>query len=94
MQNNNIDLISGAYTNRLWESLEDVLTDEDSPAHIYEVLKALNDCGKDKETVMFVRVLYDITGLVLPDVVEELDKNNDARSAYITEMLTDIENII
>ena len=94
MQNNTIELISGAYTNALWETLEDVLTNEDSPTHIYTVLKALHDCGKDKEAFAFVRTLYDITGLALPDVVEKLDENDDTRSAYITELLTDIENII
>jgi len=94
MQNNTLDLISGAYTNFLWESLEDVLAQADSPAHIYNVLKALHDCGKDKETFMFVRALYDIAGIAFPDVVEELDGNGNTRSAYITELLTDVENII
>jgi len=72
MQNNELNLISGAYTNILWEALEDTLTNEDSPTHIYNVLKVLHDCGKEKEAFAFVRVLYDITGLALPDVVEEL----------------------
>ena len=34
MQNNTIELVSGAYTNALWETLEDVLTNEDSPTHL------------------------------------------------------------
>lgn len=38
MPNNTLELISGAYTGVLWETLEDVLTNEDSPAHIYDVV--------------------------------------------------------
>lgn len=80
MPNNTLELISGAYTNTLWEALEDVLTNEDSPAHIYDVLKALRDCGKDKTAFAFVRTLYDITGFALPDVVEELDESDETRN--------------
>ena len=94
MQNDTLELISGAYTNTLWETLEEVLTNEDSPAHIYDILKTLHVIGKDKTAFMFVRTLYDFTGLSLPDVVEELDESDDTRSAYIAELLTDIENII
>jgi hypothetical protein len=92
MQNDTLELISGAHSGELWERLEDVLTNEDSPAHIYDALKALHDCNKDKEAFAFIRVLYDVAGLVLPDVVEDLD--DEARSAYVAELLTDIENII
>ena len=94
MPNDTLDLISGAYTNALWESLEDVLTGEDSPTYIYDTLKALHDGGKDKEAFGFVRVLYDVAGIALPDVVEDLDGNDETRSAYIAELLVDIENII
>ena len=94
MQKNELELISGAYTNTLWETLEEILTNEDSPAHIYDVLKTLHDNGKDKTAFAFVRTLYDITGLTMPDVVAELDESDDTRSAYIAELLTDIENII
>jgi hypothetical protein len=94
MQNNTVELISGAYSGDLWESLEEVLTDENSPAHIHDTLKALHDCGKDKEAFAFVRVLYDIAGLTLPEVVDALGDDGESRNAYIAELLTDIENII
>jgi len=94
MQNNTIKLISGAYTSVLWETLENTLTNEDSLAHIHEVLKTLHDCGKIKVAFAFVQILYDIAGLALPDVVAVMDKDDDIRSAYITELLTDVENII
>ena len=94
MQNNALELISGAYSNALWESLEDVLTKEESPAHIHDVLTALHDCNRDKSAFVFVRILYDIAGLILPDVVEKLDESDDTRRAYIAGLLVDIENII
>jgi hypothetical protein len=94
MQNRTLELISGASTSALWETLEDILTSEDSPAHIHYVLRTLHDCGNDKAAFSLVRILYDISGITLPDVVEELDKNDDTRSAYAMELLADIESII
>jgi hypothetical protein len=64
MHNNTLKLISGAYTSVLWETLEDVFLDEDSPTHIYDVLKALHDWDMDKEAFEFVRILYDFAGLM------------------------------
>ena len=64
MQNNSIELISGAYTNVLWETLEDVLTNEDSPAHIYNVLKTLHDCGKEREAFIMNATDEDIAAIV------------------------------
>ncbi|GHT84008.1 hypothetical protein FACS189415_6500 [Bacteroidia bacterium] len=92
MQNDTLELISGAYSGELWERLEDVLTNEDSPAHIHDALKALHDCRKDTEAFALIHVLYDVAGLVLPDVVDDLDE--ESQSAYVAELLTDIENII
>jgi hypothetical protein len=94
MQNNTLELITGAYTGSLWESLEGIFADENSPEHIHDVLKSLHDCGKSKESFALVRVLYDIAGLSMPNAVESLDSNDEFRSVYISELLTDIENII
>jgi len=94
MQSNTLNLISGAYTNILWESLEDVFTNEDSPSHIHHVLTALHNCGNDKAAFALIRILYDVTGLELPDVVEKLDGNDEIRSVYISDLLVDIENIV
>lgn len=89
-----IGLISGAYSSILWNNLEDLLTGEESTAHIHDVLKALQDCGRDKEAFAFVRVLYDITGLATPDDVEILAKNESTRKVYTNELIQDIENMI
>lgn len=93
MQNNVLELISGSYTNVLWENLEEVLTNENSLSYIHDVLETLYDCGKDQEAFAFVRILYDIAGLSIPDVVETLSESDDIRSSYIAELLVDIENI-
>jgi hypothetical protein len=84
MPNNTLELISVAYTGVLWDHLENVLTDEDSSTHIYEVPKSLHDCGKDKAAFLLVRTLYDITGIDLPGVVEAMDKSDDTRNSYRT----------
>ena len=69
MQNDTLHLISGAYTSALWESLEEVLTDEDSPEYIYRVLKALHDHeDSGKMALSLVRILYDIAGIDIPCV--------------------------
>lgn len=94
MKSNTLELISGAYTGVLWDTIEDVLTNENSPAHVHDVLKVLHGRSEDKAAFAFVRILYDVAGIVLPDVVEALDRNDETRSAYIAELLGDIENII
>lgn len=94
MQNSSLELVSGAYTSDLWESLEDVLVHEDNPSHVYGVLKTLHDSGNDKAAFSFVRILYDVAGLTLPDAVENISDSDETISAYITELLTDIENIV
>ncbi len=86
MPNNTLELISGAYTTVLWETLEDVLTNEDSPAHIYDVLKAPHESGKGREAFAFVCTLYDVAGIAMPDVVEDLNNNEEVRSTYIAEL--------
>ncbi len=94
MSNQALALISGAYTSDLLERLEEVLTNESSLLYVHQVLEALHDLGNNKAALGFVRTLYDVTGLVLPDIVDDLDNSEETRSAYIAELLADIENIV
>ena len=95
MQNDTLNLISGAYTSVLWERLEEILTDEDSPEYIYDVLKTLHDFeGSNKKAFVFIRILYDIAGIDMPSVIDTLSRNDDTCTAYIKHLLEDIENIL
>ena len=94
MKNGKMELISGGYSNKLWESLEDVFVNKNSPGHVHFVLKALCDKKMDAEAIAFVRVLYDIAGIDFPVIVEEINRSDETRKAYIEELVADIENII
>ena len=95
MQKDTLNLISGAYTSALWERLEEVLTDEESPEYVYAVLKALHEyADSDKVAFVFVQTLYDFAGIEIPSVAKDLSKSDDSREAYITQLLEDIENIL
>ena len=94
MENEKLELISGGYSNVLWDSLEDVLTNENSPGNVHYVLKALSENNMDAEAFALVRVLYDISGIAFPVIVENMNKSDETRKAYIEELVTDIENIL
>ena len=99
MDNNNailptVELISGAYSSRLWDNLCDICAIEESTAHIYTALEALHETGRNQEAFSLIRALYDLAGLDLPDDVAVLDRSDETCKAYIAELLLDIEDII
>ena len=96
IENNNssIKLISGAYASELWDSLRDSCEEAESPENIYEVIKTLHECNKDNVAFDFVKVLHDMIGFEIPNDVLAICGNDNNRSSYIAELLSDIENMI
>ena len=89
-----IELISGAYSSKFWDNLCDICENEDSPINVYSTLAILNQMNKDKEAFVLVQSLHDLVGLDLPTSIAALNNNQNAQTAYITELLLDIEDMI
>ena len=89
-----IELISGAYSSKFWDNLCDICENEDSPINVYSTLATLHKINKDKEAFALIQSLHDLVGLDLPISVASLNNLQNAQTAYITELLLDIEDMI
>lgn len=89
-----VELISGAYSSRLWDGLCDICEIEESPSRIYGALEALHNVKRDEEAFSLIQALHDLAGLDLPDTVAAMNSSDTTRTSYITELLLDIEDMI
>ena len=89
-----LGLISGLYSNELWDNLCNLFENASSMIYVYDTLRILHDINRNQEAFNLVQILYELSGLDMPKEVAELNNKEVNQMAYIAELLLDIENMM
>jgi hypothetical protein len=89
-----INFMSGRYATIFWDSIHAMSESAETVENFGKLIGILLEEGKDKEAMLLIRSLYDLMGMVFPEEISLIEKDDNTRIYFINEFLLDCEDLL
>ncbi len=89
-----INFVSGKYAAPFWDSIHAMSESVETVENFGKLMGILLEEGKDKEAMLLIRSLYDLMGMVYPEEISLIEKEDNTRIYFINEFLLDCEDLL